>query len=90
VAVVLALAGYAYRLELLLALAPVVNDVRHPIALHRSVSWQQGPARPTAPPNGRPPNIVLILADDLPSTTSPCSAWRPCPTARRPRRTSIR
>ena len=65
VAVVLALAGYAYRLELLLALAPVVNDVRDPIAPHRSVSWQQGPARPTAPPNGRPPNVVFILADDL-------------------------
>ena len=29
------------------------------------VTWQQGPKTPTAPPEERPPNIILILADDL-------------------------
>src|SRR5436305_1379595 len=35
----------------------------HPVAGNRPVHWAEGPA--TAPPGERPPNIVLILADDL-------------------------
>jgi arylsulfatase A-like enzyme len=31
----------------------------------REVSWQPGPASPALPPNERPPNVVVILADDL-------------------------
>jgi arylsulfatase A-like enzyme len=31
----------------------------------REVVWDAGPASPAAPPNERPPNIVVILADDL-------------------------
>ena len=61
----LAGAGYWYRLELLVALAPVALNVTSPVGPHRSVAWQQGPRRPSVPPNERPPNIVLILADDL-------------------------
>ena len=64
-ALVLAFAGYWYRLELLVALAPVVNDIRDPIAPHRAVAWSRGPAEASAPPAERPPNIVLILADDM-------------------------
>ena len=35
----------------------------HPVAANRPVHWAEGPARP--PAGERPPNIVLILADDL-------------------------
>ena len=65
VAAILALAGYFYRLELLMMAAPVIADFRDPIAPHRAVAWRRGPAQPTAPPDQRPPNIVVILADDL-------------------------
>lgn len=64
-AAALAFAGYLYRLELLVAVAPLVGDLRDPIGPHRTVAWAQGPARATAAPGERPPNIVLILADDL-------------------------
>lgn len=35
----------------------------HPIAANRPVRWAQGPPNP--PAGDRPPNIVLIVADDL-------------------------
>jgi arylsulfatase A-like enzyme len=35
----------------------------HPVAANRPVHWAQGPR--TAAPGERPPNIVLIVADDL-------------------------
>ena len=35
----------------------------HPIAANHPVHWAEGPARP--PSGRRPPNIVLIVADDL-------------------------
>ncbi|MGJ3649368.1 sulfatase-like hydrolase/transferase [Sphingomonas sp. GlSt437] len=41
----------------------LMSELRHPIAAYHPVSWAQGPA--TAPTGQRPPNIVLILADDL-------------------------
>jgi arylsulfatase A-like enzyme len=31
----------------------------------REVAWQQGPASPARPAGERPPNVVVILADDL-------------------------
>ncbi|WP_188238161.1 sulfatase-like hydrolase/transferase [Sphingopyxis sp. LK2115] len=41
----------------------IVQDWRDPVQPNRQVAWQQGP---TAPPEGeRPPNIILIVADDL-------------------------
>ena len=62
---VLAFLAYTYRLDLLLAVAPVAANIRDPIAPHRPVAWHQGPAKPTVPAEERPPNVVLILADDL-------------------------
>ena len=62
---VLAFLAYTYRLDLLLAVAPVAANIRDPIAPHRPVAWHQGPAKPTVPAEQRPPNVVLILADDL-------------------------
>ncbi|MGL4301886.1 MAG: sulfatase-like hydrolase/transferase [Sphingomonas sp.] len=40
-----------------------IGELRHPIAAYHPVSWNEGPATP--PVGQRPPNIILILADDL-------------------------
>jgi arylsulfatase A-like enzyme len=41
----------------------LADKIRHPVAANQPVHWAQGPS---APPRGeRPPNIVLIVADDL-------------------------
>lgn len=40
-----------------------IRDIKDPIEPNRPVVWAEGPA--TAPEGSRPPNIVLILADDL-------------------------
>ena len=39
--------------------------LRDPIGPNQPVVWQPGPATPAAPAGARPPNIVVILADDL-------------------------
>jgi arylsulfatase A-like enzyme len=39
--------------------------VREESASYRDVEWQRGPSSPSAPAAARPPNIVLIVADDL-------------------------
>lgn len=41
----------------------LVDRITNPVSPSQPIAWQQGPARPTA--EGRPPNIVLIVADDL-------------------------
>ena len=45
----------------------LLQDWRDPVQDNRPVVWQQGPAKaPPSPPGGkRPPNIILIVADDL-------------------------
>lgn len=40
-----------------------IGEIRNPIADYHAVQWQQGPA--TAPSAERPPNVILIVADDL-------------------------
>lgn len=41
----------------------ILQDWRDPVQPNRPVAWQQGPATPVA--GKRPPNIILIVADDL-------------------------
>ena len=41
----------------------LANRLTHPVAANRPVRWAEGPTR--SPAGNRPPNIVLILADDL-------------------------
>ena len=41
----------------------MANRFAHPVAANRAVHWLQGPA--AAPAGDRPPNIILIVADDL-------------------------
>jgi arylsulfatase A-like enzyme len=42
-----------------------LNRWRHPIAATQKVDWQPGPAAPVAAGGERPPNVVVIVADDL-------------------------
>lgn len=41
----------------------IANRLAHPVAAKQAVSWAEGPATPPRGP--RPPNIILIVADDL-------------------------
>ena len=66
--VLLALLGVAIwiqRDEILLALIGAAADRRLPVGPHREIAWERGPDPLGRPPGARPPNIVLVLADDL-------------------------
>jgi arylsulfatase A-like enzyme len=41
------------------------TDWRFPRAPNRPVPWAEGPAQAERPPGARPPNVIVILADDL-------------------------
>lgn len=41
----------------------IVGEIRNPISAHREIGWEPGPAE--APAGARPPNIIVIVADDL-------------------------
>jgi uncharacterized sulfatase len=60
-----AYAGWQYRIELLVWGAPRVRDLVDPIPANIPTAWPRGPQAPSQPANNRPPNIILILADDL-------------------------
>ena len=57
--------GWLLRVELLLAGVELMSDLRTPVGPARQVHWQPGPDAAQAPAAHRPPNIVLIVADDL-------------------------
>ena len=58
----LAIAGLASKDYVMLHLPGWMAPRVHP---NRPVNWQQGPTTAAIPADKRPPNIVLILADDL-------------------------
>jgi arylsulfatase A-like enzyme len=64
---VIVLAGALYLAFdwLVLRVPGWLNRWRNPIAPNQEVTWQAGPDRPAAPPAERPPNVVVIVADDL-------------------------
>ncbi len=54
------------RVDLILALAKYRTSQKYAdIAPTREIPWQQGPATPVRAAAQRPPNIILIVADDL-------------------------
>lgn len=57
--------AWQFRLELLMWGAPKVSALREPVGASQPVPWPPGPARPDVPIAQRPPNIILILADDM-------------------------
>ena len=62
--VVLAAGWFAFD-RYAIQLPAMIMDWRDPIGPNRVVEWERGPDAPSAPAESRPPNIVLIVADDL-------------------------
>lgn len=56
-------AGYLGLRQYGIYIPGIIGELREPIADNRPVTWDQGPA--TAPSGERPPNVILIVADDL-------------------------
>jgi arylsulfatase A-like enzyme len=52
-------------LDLIMTLQPIKNSIDHPVGPNQPVEWNQGPETAELPPNERPPNIIVILADDM-------------------------
>lgn len=63
VVVLVAVAAWAAWRLFPVQILVLADRLRHPVAATRPVRWAQGPATP--PAGERPPNIVLIVADDL-------------------------
>lgn len=63
VAALLALGGFLLFKTYAHYLPGIISNLRDPIAPNRAVEWRQGPAE--APEGERPPNIIVIVADDL-------------------------
>ena len=63
--VVCAASAYAERRYLLSHMLGWMTDLKHPRAPNHPVPWQEGPATAATPASERPPNVVVILADDL-------------------------
>lgn len=59
----MAVGGYAIFRSYAIYVPGVLAEWRNPIAPTQAIAWDQGPAAPAT--GERPPNIVLILADDL-------------------------
>ena len=53
------------RLDLLMWGVPILTDLTDPIGPNVPTGWPAGPETAERPPSERPPNIVLIFADDL-------------------------
>jgi uncharacterized sulfatase len=62
---VLAGVGWLYQDEILLKVIEIAADRRTPVGPTRPIVWDSGPDPAGRAPGERPPNIVLILADDL-------------------------
>lgn len=64
---VLLVAGIAwlFRTELMLEAIGLAAKLRMSVGPHVEIAWDRGPDQASNPPSERPPNVVLILADDL-------------------------
>jgi arylsulfatase A-like enzyme len=60
-----ALAGPKVCGTVLLHAPGAIGRLRDPIGASQAVVWQAGPAEPAAASGARPPNVVIIVADDL-------------------------
>lgn len=56
--------GYGLFQKYKIYLPGIISSLQNPVAAYHPVAWQQGPARAPAAAD-RPPNVILILADDL-------------------------
>ena len=57
--------GWQNRVSLLMFGIPILFNIMDPIAEEGLVNWSEGPNEASSDPSKRPPNIILILADDM-------------------------
>ena len=65
VAVVVGGVAWSQRIEILLAVVKYTSATEYDIAENRIIPWQQGPVAAAVTDGEQPPNIILIVADDL-------------------------
>ncbi len=65
VVAMLGAAVYSARLPILLNLTGLISDIKNPREPNHAVPWQQGPTAAAVPASERPPNVIVILMDDL-------------------------
>ena len=67
IVIVVAGAGLAWskRIDLMLALVKYQSDREYLVGPGREIAWEQGPGEAAEEAENRPPNIILIMADDL-------------------------
>ena len=63
--IVAGLFGWQKRVDILVFVAPKLQDFFRPVAEHRAIEWPRGPEVANLDPNDRPPNIILIVTDDM-------------------------
>ncbi len=63
--IVVAAVGWALFQRYWYYIPGIMLSIRNPIEANHPVTWESGPAVAAAPPEQRPPNVVVILADDL-------------------------
>ncbi|NKI16722.1 sulfatase [Spongiibacter sp. KMU-166] len=57
--------GWVYRIDLLLMVVKYQSQREFEVSAHREIDWPAGPNDSSIPVDARPPNVVLIVADDL-------------------------
>jgi len=62
-AALFAAAGYGAFQQYKIYIPGLLGAWRKPVAKHHAIDWAKGPA--SAPAGQRPPNVILIVADDL-------------------------
>jgi uncharacterized sulfatase len=65
VVALLAACAYSMREWLMLEALGLANRMRNSVSANRPVAWQQGPATAELSADKRPPNVVVILVDDM-------------------------
>ncbi|MBT4267107.1 MAG: sulfatase, partial [Deltaproteobacteria bacterium] len=65
IAAVVVVVGTRYVKSFIFENAGLISRIVDPIGENQEVVWEKGPATAQTTPENRPPNIVLIMADDL-------------------------
>ena len=65
IGVIVGATAWFKRVDIMLGLIKFKSAREYVIAPHRDIPWQQGPEVPVSGDGERPPNIIVILADDL-------------------------
>ena len=65
IAVAVAWVAWVKRIDIVLGVVKLKAQHSYEVAPNRPIVWQQGPLEADVPASERPPNVILIVADDL-------------------------